>query len=466
MNAPLKYFILFLLAAALLPYFIICFYTLPFADDFCFGWTASAHIPFLQKFLNQYLLWNGRYTADVLVNLHPLITSRLIYYQLVVFVSLFAMPLVLWWFISEVLKHIQAFNTSASDPTELPAHTTLIISLLITLFYLNYQPNLTEGIYWFIGIANYHWGLLFFLLHLTLLLKSLRVVSTAINGLRLISLVLLVISIGFNEVGALLIPLFYALIFLLSWRASTLNKRIILLCYTIALTASAFVFFSPGNFGRTGIFENRYNFWHSLWQASQQTVRFTGTWFLSLPFVLLSLLTLAHAAEIRSRFIKHLDYRLLFGFTLFTVFTGSFLPYFATGVLGQHRTINFVFFFFILLWLLLLVKLADRFALKTKLQFLSSPKARAALLIVSIIIIAGFGKGADITRNLMQGNYSAYKSSFFERQQAMIKNPGAPIQKLAVIPAPLTIVDVKSDTAWWVDLCVKKLYIESKIEIK
>ena len=114
MKPALKYFIIFLLVAALLPYFAICFYAFPFADDFCFGWTASENISFAQKFLNQYLYWNGRYSADVLVNLHPMVHGGVTNYQILIAASLFLTPVVLYFLAKERKKasqcHVQIIH--------------------------------------------------------------------------------------------------------------------------------------------------------------------------------------------------------------------------------------------------------------------------------------------------------------------------------------------------------------------
>lgn len=103
-----KIVILVLLLVALFPYLLTCFYALPFADDFCFGWTASENIPFVQKFLNQYLHWNGRYTSDVLVNLHPLTTGSLLFYQCICFVSILSMLCVVFILVRKFLSNNMA----------------------------------------------------------------------------------------------------------------------------------------------------------------------------------------------------------------------------------------------------------------------------------------------------------------------------------------------------------------------
>jgi len=428
-KPALKYFIIFLLVAALLPYFAICFYAFPFADDFCFGWTASENISFAQKFLNQYLYWNGRYSADVLVNLHPMVHGGVTNYQIIIAASLFLTPVVLYFLAKEFVSGANA----------------VIVSLLVTLFYLNYQPNITEGVYWFIGISNYHFGILVFVLHLCFTLKAFENKSSL---LFITSLGLLIISTGFNEVGALLFSCFYLVAYLLY------TRKELLILFIGSLIASAFVFFSPGNFVRTSEFENRYDLFHSLFYSLLQTARFIATWMLSVPSFLLSFLVVAFADKIKFKF----DYRITLAFLLFAVFTGSFLPYFATGVLGQHRTINFVFFFFILLWCLFLVSISKQFHLYQRLPLFSDQRIISLLIIISIFMMMHTANGYKIIADYKQNNFKKYETAFYEREKNILKNPDAPIEKLSAIPLTFQVVDVKSDTSWWVDKCMRKYY--------
>jgi len=219
-KPTLKYFLLVLVTAGLLPYLVICFYAFPFADDFCFGWTATENISMPQKFLNQYLYWNGRYTADILVNLHPLALGGVTDYQLLITGSLLITPVVLYFFIREFIDGVDA----------------LIVAILLTLFYLNYQPNVTEGIYWFIGIANYHLCNLLFVFQLTFLIKSFQSEGKTKAVLQVTSFLLLIISVGFNEVGAMLFPCFYLVAYLLK------KRKVLLVFFTGSLIASSFVF--------------------------------------------------------------------------------------------------------------------------------------------------------------------------------------------------------------------------------
>lgn len=460
MKPTARYFILLLLIAALVPYLVVCFYAFPFADDFCFGWTASEKIPFIQKILNQYLLWNGRYTADVLVNVHPLVIGKIIYYQLAVFISLLAIPVVVYVFINA----LQIQHTPSPSEQRGPNSLALIASLFITLFYLNYQPNITEGIYWYIGIANYHLGNLLLLVQITLMLKALSATGKGKIALHAASLLLLVVAVGFNEVAALLIPSLYFLLFVFNLRLRTSYFRLCATYCAVAIISSAFVFFSPGNFVRANEFEGRYDLMHSLFYSTLQTVRFLAQWMLNVPFVLLSVVVVANVDKISTR-IK-IDYRLLLAALLLVVFCGSFLPYFATGILGQHRTINYVFFFFILLWVLFLLSVSERYSLYDKLLPLKKVNAVVMLLGVSILLMAITGNGVKMLSDFKHGKFRRYEVGFYQRQAGVMQNPNAPIKKLETIPATFTVVDVRCDTTFWVDKCMKKYYLETKMELK
>jgi hypothetical protein len=438
--------IVVLLLAAVLPYYIICFYALPFADDFCFGWTSTQNIPFIQKFLNQYLKWNGRYTSDVLVNLHPIATGKLILYQLSLCVSLLAMSAILYVFIHQLIEE---------------KRTSIIASLFITLFYVSYLPNLTEGVYWYIGVVNYHLGALILFLQLSLLNCLLRIGKRQVL-LETFSCILVIISVGFNEIGAFLIPIGY-LFLVLFYPKPKDSKRILTIHFIVALTAAAFVFFSPGNQIRTIEFSERYRFFHSVFYATLQSVRFIGIWTLNYPFVALSLITIAHGE--RFSFSKKITYQVPLIFLLLSVFIASFLPYFATGILGQHRTLNYVLPYFLILWTISLLSLSQHFKWYERMNFFKKKFPFHAILISTIIVLT-LTKGLNPVRDVITNQLGLYKSEFTDRQAKIIRNGESSILPLLNKVSTFNIVDAKGDTSFFADKCMKKFYAETKIELK
>ncbi len=445
--------LLFFLLVALLPYLYTCFYVLPFADDFCFGWTGSEKISFAQKFLKQYLHWNGRYTSDVLVNFHPLVWGSLPAYRWISVFAIVATAVLIFFLVKR--RGNGALNAA-------------LVALFFSLFYLCYLPNITEGVYWYIGIVNYHLGSLCFIFQL-IVLSSLLKSEEDKNIYFPISLLLLIVSAGFNEVAAGLIPTYYfaALIYFKIYNGRAENGarhyRILSIHFVIALIASLFVIGSPGNFTRENVFPDRFNLIHSILFTSLQTIRFIGLWSLSIPFLAISLIVVAHADKVKASLIKRVDYRFLFAVLLFTVFMAAFLPYMATGILGQHRTMNYVFPFFIILWVTTLLSASEKYRLYQKLSPVITNFRVMLLAFTAVVLMVFSGNSRKIISDVRNGSFQLYQSEFLQRQARILKEPLAPIPAIEKIPNTFQVVDTKSDTTWWVDKCMKRYYTETKM---
>jgi hypothetical protein len=337
--------------------------------------------------------------------------------------------------------------------------------LALLLFYCCYQPDLTQGIYWFIGAYTYHLGNLLFLLHLIFLWQAfsgdgrMKQVQFAAAG------ILLVLSIGCNEIGAVLIPSYYLLAVIISYKRRE-NFRLIAFFFGVAFFASAFVFFSPGNSTRMEQFPTGFRFLHSLLFSTLQTGRFIATWCLSLPFVGFSILILASAGKIKSNIIRWIDYKIILALLVYTVFIGSFLPYIGTGILGQHRTINYVFFYFIFCWIWFLVALAEQFSLQQRLMFWLVNKRASALMLICILTMTLTGNGEKLLSDFAAGRFEIYKSEFLQRQAQILANPQSPVEPLKAIPHVFHITDAKADTAYFVDKCMLKFYTETGVLLK
>lgn len=450
-KRPVRISLLVLLIAALLPYLVICFYALPYADDFCCGWTASAHIPFIKKFLNEYLYWNDRYSADILTNIQPLATGKIIVYQATLFAFLIFMVAVILFFVRTWVNNF---------------FVALLITLLISIFYLCYQPNITDGMYWHTGIANYQLGDDFFLLQFALFCRLLTSQRKWRGITFAASLMMLMIATGFSEVGALLIPLYYITGLALSSDISFKQRQIIFVHMLVALIGASFVFLSPGNGVRLLEFPFKFNFFHSVFYSVLQTIRFTSLWIFSFPFLFLSLLLIYYSSQVGNELIRRTDYRLIILLILGTIFTASFLPYMATGILGQHRTINYVFFYFIFLWAWLLISMSEKFLLKQRLMWLKIPQVRLFLFLASVIVLVFSGNGLRILLDFKDDSFHRYTTEFMQRQQYIIAHPQAPIPPLRQVPSTFTITDAKGDTTWWVDKCMRYYYSETGLVLK
>lgn len=438
-----------LLILALSPYFFICMYAMPFADDYCYAWTSGEGTTFIHRFLYQYLRWSGRYSAHVLLCNHPLVTGRLLFYQAPLFIGLMSVLIGLFGLMCRFLS-MRIASVSA---------------LTMLLFYLCYMPQITEGVYWFTGICNYELSTVCFIFHLVLLM--LWYGSSGLFG-RLcfvLAAVLLIICIGFNEIAAALMPSYYLIATVIFYRKKESQPvlfRTAVILLGIVVLSSACLLFAPGNLVRSSKFHTHYQWLHSALYASLQTVRFTMIWLCTLPALGLSLLALSKAHRLPDHPILKFDYRLIAVLMIFTVFMGAFLPYLTTGILGQHRTINYVFMFFILFWLWMLISIRKQFSLD-KFPFLSfADRNSAVLLILCILIMAVSANSRSIVLDIYHDRFAAYKKEFLIRQDNIIKHPEARIPVLKNMPETFKIADAMSDSTCWIDQCMRYSQIELK----
>lgn len=441
-----KLLIPLLLVLALVPFIYVCFYAMPFADDYCAAWEAFQHATPWHNMANQYLYWNGRYTADALVSIHPLAYGYVAWLPYIFIASILITPVVFYIFIKSITRQHQA---------------SLIASLLVTITYFNYLPNITEGLYWYIGIANYHLGVMVLLLQLSLFVFMLQ--SGKLNWVLLpFSFLLLIIAIGFNEIAATVIPLFYLAAVIIGYQLKREAIKLSTAHLAVAAIAAGFVFFSPGNATRLHQFTDNYQLIHSIIYATAQTGRFVADWVISFPFLLLCLLCTYYSPVLRHYRIMQLDWRIVLGTALLVVFISAFIPYYATGILGQHRTLNYVYPLFILLWMLAVTIAAN----KHNTYYKFAPHAKQPSIPFTLVIFAGVfigsvctGNSSTIIDDYMAGNFAKYKTEYEKRDKYMLQHPQY-AYPLPTITQTFTIVDAKVDTAWWADKCLTNYYRE------
>ena len=434
--------IILLLLAAVAPYFILCFQALPYADDFCYAWESLKDVSFVERFMDQYMHWSGRYSAHVLLCNHPL-TRGLIWYQVADFVALAFTLLSMFLFFRVFLRRLGL---------------SIIATLTAFLFYLCYMPQLSDGVYWYTGLCNYELSSAFFLLHLSLfILWSRR--GGAAGGIPLfISAASLIISIGFNELSAAIIPAYYLLAIILLYNRVGGDRRtfrMTVVFFFIALISSAVLVLAPGNLVRSHLYHQNFHILHSVLYASLQTGRFMITWLSTIPALLLSLLIIAHADRVPDRPLFRFDHRVILLILVFTVFMSAFMPYLTTGILGQHRTINYSFFFFILLWAWWLISFSRRYSLYILPGVAFAGSIRYIVIILCIAIMVVSANGGRIVRDIRHGNFAAYKMDFLSRQDELRHDPGISVRPLHPIPETFDIVDARTDSTWFVNRCIK-----------
>ncbi len=340
------------------------------------------------------------------------------------------------------------------------------VALILTAFYYTYMPDAGEQLYWFVGTVNYHWAHIATFLHFTAFAKVVKHSNTRSVFWVFTTLYFLVIAVGFNEVVAIILVIVHLLFLVNAIKQGNSSWKFHLFVFVVALMSFAIVMLSPGNSIRAENFPDKYRLLYSLKYSILQTIRFVGTWAFNVPFILMSIVVIGMANKLGFIKTQIRNYRFLLAFSIGVVFCGSFVPYYATGLLGQHRTINFVMPFFLFLYSAFLVAVSLKFELHKKVYLKAVYDRTPLLLFVSACTMFVTGNTQKIVTDLRAGTFYTYKQEFLDRQRRILQNSNDVILPFKQVPSIFHVTDTRGKKDYWTDKCVANFYAKTKLEIK
>jgi hypothetical protein len=442
----------------LIPFLVISFFAYPSADDFCFA-VKTAGTTFSAAYENEYLHWTGRYTSNVLVLNNPVVLDIPILYQLFPIATILS----LWWsihaFIAALVK--QVFSRSIK----------LLVSCAFLLLYLSSMPTIAEGIYWFNGSAIYQWGTITALFVFTLWIKAHRKEWIGNQVLHhALTLLLIALTIGFNEVIMLLLLTAVLLYVYFGFLRATEDKYTRLVYALGTCLAASIVLSAPGNEVRAGFYSENQQFLPSLWGTILHTGRFIGMWLFNPPVFITSILVLILAPRFKNKIplLKnglHLPAFILPGLLLVILFLSVFPPFWGTGILGQHRTVNVGCFFFLLLWFINLAIWSTNPNLE-RLKAVPLKPVFIALFLFSFVISFN---GSYVLNDLFTGSAQGYYQENIDREKTLKNAKGGTVElsQLNNKPHTIFVLDITTDKdKLWINQCLASHYEVDSIAVK
>jgi hypothetical protein len=413
--------------------------------------------PLFSALLDEYQLWNGRYTSNVFVLKNPLVfrDSWWIMYRLaLVGISLFTL-FSFYVFFANFLKN----NATKKQ--------LLLVSLLAYVLNLFQMPILSEGTYWYTGVVTYQLAncfTLFYLIGLHRFLIYNSKISTVFLFCILFTACILIA--GFNEVIMLLFLVFHFVLAFIYYVRKQLMWKWVVGLFIASIIGFCFVYFAPGNKVREAYFVGEsHRFIHSLTFTFLQTLRFGFSWISSGVLILLSLVYLPISARLSLHIplFQH-NFYLNKWVTLFALFGVLFLAifpaYWSTGMMGQHRTVNTAYFYFILLWFVNLT-VWSKTSFFSKIQVPNRLQRYA--LIVSLLLLVGSSNTFSAWKDLVSGDASAFNSELLHRYQLLdkISKKTNVLQELPMVktkPRSIFVYDITKDPKYFPNTCYKSYW--------
>jgi hypothetical protein len=438
------------LAAIVVAVLIPCAYAHPMADDLDFALARRADGLWHAAYL-QYVTWNGRYASNLLALLTPLAWGSMAGYRLTLAV-LAAAAVPAMWFL------LRGFESERRVDRLTPA-------LLLAALYFAGMPSIGEGIYWHAGNVVYHAGAVVALVGLGCLARY----ATG-RGVRWLAAgtVVMFVAVGFDEVLMLMLGLFAAAVLGIAMKRR--EKRIP--AFAIAagvLVGTALLVLSPGNAARNAVYPAHHRFGLAMAMSGLQTVRFLSDWAAGGAWILASVLAApALATLVPERLRADAGLRrdlqmLLIGAMVAAVPAAAFPAYWATGILGQHRTVNLAFLACLLAWFAWLAVWSAAGGPAARALQRVMQGVRAPLAAFTLLALVGTGNLRLLALDVATGRLAAFDGEMRARAATLsaCKVEGVPacaIEPIRVWPAVFFVLDVSSDPHDWVNEAYARFY--------
>lgn len=458
-NPIITYGIISILCLLHLPYLLNCLYANPSADDLEYAASAIKH-GFWNSYTRDYISWNGRYTDNFFAFASPLNVGFVTAYKLAAFFLLAIHYTSLWFFIKIILgKFISKTKQH-------------MIALCISLLYLFNAPSLSESFYWYTGAISYQLPQSLSLFYFSLL----YIYFTRRKKYLLFVLIpLIIFLIGFNEVMMVLLVVIHIFIFIRLVQLKNLHKTIFLFIIGIVLLSASAMIFSPGNAGRASHFTGDSSNIRSLLMSFAQVVRFSIEWTGQTPLIAASILFIPLSLKLNEHAVFKNKFHVHPLITLLAlpavIFLCVYPAYWGTGILGQHRTVNTAYFFFILIWFLNVHNLVC--CLKECSATFAFWENKNWMVVLFFLFVGGIcltNNGYNAMSDLISGRSQKYNSEMNDRyaiiaMSKQMKGDDAQLKPLSVKPETLFVSDITPDPRHWTNGCWEDYFSVTNIRV-
>ena len=349
----------YLLAAAsvavLLVFVLLGQYAHPSSDDFCMASGVNEH-GLLAQLGKHYLEWSGRYSSNALYAIYSVAFDLFDGYKFIPAITVTALILATAYFLSSLFS------------VRLFARPVLLASSVFVSVYLLGMMSPASGLFWMAGAFTYQTANVLFLVTLGLLVRLADRQQRDANPVPVLAIALpvLVIAVGANETSMLALTAVALIGVLRHLRAGWKRLWPWLTLLLVSLACFAIVYFSPGNEIRGADFPLRHDFSRSLTGSLSVGSKILWIWVSSPVFIVATLLVPAVVAKLQSLTDRHFtaSNTWIVGLLLGTVampIALQFPAWWSMGGWPPARTVDAIYFLFLLSWFLTMAAIAARF---------------------------------------------------------------------------------------------------------
>lgn len=464
--------IIAVVVVSVVPLIWISFYNHPAADDYSLAWSTykcwkdSHSIINLIKgaigvAVNFWYTWQGTYTTATFAALLPSIFGE----QYYAFVGIVMITLI---FVSNTVFSVYFVKRFKGKKL-----WGITIGFLMSFLMVQWMPSAVQGLYWYNGALHYCFPNSLFLIYICLLFEAQRKNSKGKTIILRISCLICAFLIGGgNQVSALMSIVFttaFVMCHIKKDVVNTVENFGILIATILSFLVSAL---APGTAIRQAVFTERPNVLKTIVLATIQGVSEIGAW-MDFKTIVALVVVLPILVMMTCNVKKE------FGFSFpcpLVVVIGSAAwisimhcpPFYATGIPGEGRLFNMVYYNFIVLLVInatyiigyIICRIPEQYWRILK-EFDKKWLMTVLLLVVAVLISDGKGSwGYQAIREIYSGRAQQYSIECYERVEMLVNSEGKDVivKEYSVKPALIFFTDIESDNDNWKNIAVSNYY--------
>ena len=385
------YLLITICLAVLLIFVLLAQYSHPSSDDFCMA-SGVRDFGLVRHLWEHYFEWSGRYTGNALYIIYPLIFDLFDGYKFIPGLVILAFFVAAAFFLSTVFR-VRIYD-----------RTVLLVSLCFICIYLLGMMSPASGLYWMAGALTYQTAnILFFVVSgLMLQLADRQKCSRKYFILSVVLLLLIVFAIGANETSMLALTGLAILGVTVHLRSGWAILKPWLLILVVTLLCFSIVYFSPGNEIRAADFPLRHDFSRSISGSLSVGLKILWLWISNPVLIVSTLLTPFAISRLlqssarplsdgqylnRSFTVSRTMIALLVLNTLVMPFLLQFPAWWAMGGWPPARTVDAIYFLFLISWYLSIAAITIYYLCKGKWKLVKQPYTPSA--VVTLLLLSG-----------------------------------------------------------------------------
>ncbi|AOZ98511.1 hypothetical protein BIW12_03165 [Flavobacterium commune] len=420
---------------SILPFLLISIYANPSADDIFYH--NIGHLRgFVEAQVFWYHNWSGRYISTAILSIQSLVENPYYIYK--------SIPIFLLIVLLYSIYRISFLVLGSTNKRE-----CLVFMFLFMVVYLIQIPTVAEGFYWLAGAITYQLSNILFIWLIYFLLK---LIQTNVLKYFILTLFLIAIVVGTNETAMVFVDLLLLVTLIFHYNRDQKINYFLLSLFVVALVCSAIVYFSPGNVIRASSYPNKRKIIYALLKTVNGIATYLAIW---MPFMVLSSLVYINylnkkKIKFESQFLKTNPVGIVLVICCL-LFMGFFTSYWSIGGAPQLRTLNTVYFVFLLGFMYSIFVLLAKFNDANRVLFSFSKEVKYFLV---LLIFLQLGKKNNVKlayKDLLSGTASHFDRELKNRYQLIQNNVEANCKVPKLNSRPITIFahDITANPNEW-----------------